>query len=387
MSNNRPKSRPLNIEVLESRQMMAGDARAFLQGDTLMIREQFGSIGGAQNVAVQELGNKIRVTGFTSAANPAGSKINGKESVEFNAQGVIKIDARLGGGQDNFGLTGDGADRARDYSIKTTNSSKANDNDVVSITNVRSRGSVLIETGAGQDNIDVTNSSLGQLAPHKSVIINTGVISAVGDSDRDVVIVVGVETGGIFSISTGASNDGIAIKDSKFGTLASHTMLIDTGKGADSVNIGPEPFEVGNVEARGDVIINMGRDLEADNDQVRIRNLFANGTIFVELGGGADTLDMVQSEALQDISLKGMKGNDTMRLIEVEAREKFFANLGDDQDLLDLTFVKAKKMTLDGGLGFDHLDKHQMPFIPSFFQNNWEVINGGTPTVPGPPKK
>ena len=44
---------------------------------------------------------------------------------------------------------------------------------------------------------------------------------------------------------------------------------------------------------------------------------------------------------------------------------------------LDMTFVNANKsMKLDGGAGFDHLEKHQMPFIRNLTIQNWENING-----------
>lgn len=385
MSVKRQSSRRLNLESLESRQLMAGNVSAFTDGNTLIIREALGSSGGAQNVFVKEFGNRLELSSFTTPASQTGSLINGQKTAVFFFQNkaVFKIDANLGGGQDTFGLTGNGSTVLRDLSIVTTNSSsRGNDGDQVSINNLKNVGSVFIDTGAGQDFLDITNSILGG-APNKSVVVNTGVLSAVGDSDRDELRILGVDTRSLLTINTGASADSFVIKNAKIGSQVSDTLLIDTGKGSDTVIIGPSASEVGAVEAKGAVVLITGKDLdtEPDNDQVHVRGLIAlsfdgkTGSVFMEIGSGNDTLDMVQSEA-RNFSLKGMKGNDTIRLNEVTARENFFADMGENDDLLDLTFVKANTMTLDGGAGFDNLERHLMPFIPSVTIRNWELLNG-----------
>ena len=63
------------MERLEDRRMMAGDVIASLDAaGTLIISEAVA--GEAQNVSVQQLANgNIRVAGFTTTANPGGSKI------------------------------------------------------------------------------------------------------------------------------------------------------------------------------------------------------------------------------------------------------------------------------------------------------------------------
>jgi len=51
--------------------------------------------------------------------------------------------------------------------------------------------------------------------------------------------------------------------------------------------------------------------------------------------------------------------------------------MGEGNDVLEQTFVKARNaMTLDGGAGFDTLNRFQSPFVPNLTIKNWEMING-----------
>src|SRR6188472_3066862 len=78
--------RKLNMEQMESREMMAGDISAYVQNGNLYINEAKNSIGKDQGVLVTQLANgNIRLQGqdaTNSGLTP--SKINGAKYADFN---------------------------------------------------------------------------------------------------------------------------------------------------------------------------------------------------------------------------------------------------------------------------------------------------------------
>jgi hypothetical protein len=109
-----------------------------------------------------------------------------------------------------------------------------------------------------------------------------------------------------------------------------------------------------------------------------MQDVFVTQHMVVELGAGTDFLDMVHASARGFISLGGQKGNDTMRLTEIESFDNFFASMGEGSDTLTITNVKTPKtVTLDGGDGdgYDKLFLSQSPNI-QLIRQGFEEING-----------
>jgi hypothetical protein len=383
------KSNRFHMERLEDRQMMAGDIHAFINNGTLFIQEEVGHFGGHQNVQVDVLPNgKVRLQGATSPINPAGSKVNGKDVVEFlipNTQ-ILHIDVNLGGGQDLvhvIGVPGQNLPLINDVKINVSDPlDNPNDVDVVLVEDVTVRGKLDVLTGAGRDIVRVHDSLVAQ-----NMTIRAGTTNSGGLSDSDQVVVDGVRVDRSLLITTGEGNDTVTVKNVNLprGDQGGH-MTIDTGNGADAINVGSIPVVVpvgsplasfGPVTAAGGLHIKAGTDLQNDVDTVRILDAFFDQNIVVELGAGNDNLNMVHALAGASITLAGQKGNDTMNVVEVEASDGFFAFLGEGDDILNMTFVKAQRMTLDGGPGTnDRLSLGQMPSIPSQTRTGWEFING-----------
>jgi hypothetical protein len=379
-----------HMERLENRQMMAGDFDAFFGAPgTLFIREAAGSVGGNQTVVVSILPDgKVRVEGGGTPSNPTGSSVNGQFApVEFAINGFLNIDMSLGGGQDQvivFGkLPGQNTPRVNNLKINTASSSdNANDADTVEVVGITVLGNFDVNTGAGRDLVRMDNSLVAQ-----NMTIRAGTVNPAGLTDRDDVILNGVRVDRSLLITTGESNDVVTVKNVNLprGDQGGH-ITIDTGNGADAINVGSVPVVVpigaqlanfGPVTAAGGLHIKAGTDLQNDVDTVRILDAFFDQNIVVELGAGNDNLNMVHALAGASISLAGQKGNDTMNVTEVEAFDGFFAFLGEGDDVLNLTYVKAQRMTLDGGAGTnDRLSLGQMPYIPSQTRTGWEFING-----------
>jgi hypothetical protein len=212
-----------------------------------------------------------------------------------------------------------------------------------------------------------------------NLTIESGVISSANDSDRDTIRLDGVEAQGISSINTGASADFVSIKRSTLGYeadggLASQSTMITTGAGADLIRMGSDANDLNAVGVRGNLIINTGADSQDEIDTVQLRDVDVDATIFADLGGGADQLEMLRVVARKNIEINAQKGNDKAVLNDVHAFDKFFANMGEGNDTLDMTFVRANnRLEANGGLGTDELRFGQMQ---SFVKNGWEKING-----------
>lgn len=376
------KTNRFHMERLEDRQMMAGDVEVILAAggnSTLLVKEAAGQAGTAQAVMVSRTpAGFTRIEGLPNADGGV-TKVNGKPFVDF-AQG-FGLDFRLGGGSDEVRLQDVGY--SGDIYVAVGHSTATKDNDKVIIDNVQTLGSLTISTAGGQDVVRVTNTQVGEGYEYYSpddLTIRTGVDAAVGDADKDTVFLENIEVLGSLNVSTGASNDAVTLKDAELGHGSHHfhTALISTGIGADTVALGPGPAAVGAVGVTGNLHIGTGLDSENDVDKVTMQDVFVTNSLTMFLGGGDDVLDMVNTQAREDVAIITGRGNDTARLTQVEAFDGFFTSMGEGSDILDITFVKARTVNLDGGGGdgYDRLFLSQSPNIPTLIRTGFEEING-----------
>ncbi len=384
------KNHQFHMERLEDRRLMAGDIEAFFGAPgTLFIREAAGHVGGEQSVQVSLLENgKVRVQGVTTPSNPQGSKVNGShDPVEFQVSGFMNLDVNLGSGRDLVHVIGLGSQQqnfSRVGNLKIDVASPTdnpNDADLVLVDKATVLGKLDVITGSGRDIVRVDNSFVGN-----EMTIRAGTANS-ATTDVDDVLVNGVRVDRSLLITTGENNDVVSVKNMNLprGDQGGH-ITIDTGNGADVINVGSVPVVVpvgvqppvfGPVTAAGGLHVKAGTDAQNDIDNVRIADAFFDQHIVVELGNGNDNLEMVNAFAKKSISLAGQSGDDTMNVREVEALDGFFASMGAGNDLLNMTFVKSQRMTLDGGAGTnDRLSRGQNPGIPSETITGWETING-----------
>lgn len=375
------KPHRLHLERLEDRQLMAGDLHAFVQNGTLFINEAAGKQGQIQNVQVAQLSSgKIQLTGLTSPVNPNITLINnGLDRVEFS--GVNRIEANLGGGQDNVVFLGtDNVFRIRDVVVNTTSpTSLNNDDDIVVFKDFKVMNSVQVTTGAGRDTVRVLNTALNAGTSTSATFqINTGVGTATNNSDADVIDINGLTTNTAVSIRAGASDDFVTMRNTKVGSTVRHLLWFDLGAGADTLNVGSGLNDFSMVSGTGGLRVDAGTDAQNDVDRVFMKDVFMSQSIFVQLGAGNDLVEMFNIQSRKSIDLRGMLGNDKMTLLGVEAFDNFFAKMGEGSDTLDITFVKAQRVELDGGDGdgYDRLFLQQSPNIPTLLRTGFEEING-----------
>jgi hypothetical protein len=380
------KSR-FSMERLEDRQLMAGDVTAMLVGDTLMLTEAGGHAGAAQEVIVSQTANgMLRIEGVSQAKTRGGvapphvreTLINGQKFVEFAIPKNLEINL------------GDGSDRVNlrnlsfvNLKINTTdpNAAGASDGDRVTLFNV-SAAEVDVRTGVGDDVVTIQSAVFGdgQAFDASDVRIDAGAPGASGASDRDTVTMLSSTVAGGTFITTGADADVVTIRDSIFGLVESDALKMETGAGADAIDLGTlNPQRIIGVLSRGNLEINAGATAEADADSVSMfRVMDELGAITVRLGGGDDRINMTGVSTVgvnKDITLFGGGGADTMTLTQVHAKNNLFADMGEGNDVLNLNSVTARLLFLDGGGDFDALNKSNAS-SPFLTQKGWERVNG-----------
>jgi hypothetical protein len=369
MSNFNKRNR-FHMERLEDRQMMAGDIHAFLNNGTLFIHEAANSIGGAQELEIAYVnGNKVRVT----AAQ--GMLINGKSSVLFETINGLDIDAKLGGGKDVVHVTGPGAVGSVQGVVKIDTADPAfspNDEDVVTARNL-TIAQLDITTGSGHDVVEVANTNVNGELGLGNLNIRAGINTLGVFSDQDTVVVGLTHVQHDMSLLTGASNDRVILKNVDVGKVDGDLLWVDLGAQDDVLDLGSGLNDFTPVTG-----IALRVDARDGNDRVAMADVFFNAGIAVQLGAGEDVLNMRNVQSRTNMSVRGEGGNDTMILQQVEAFDNFFAFMGEGSDTLDITFIKARKVELDGGdgAGYDKLFLSQSPNIPTLIRRGFEEING-----------
>ena len=305
------QNKRLQMEQLEDRQLMAGNVLAFMSSGNLHVVEAAGQIGRGQAVQVAQLSNgNIRVQGLSSQDGGT-SLINGGTFRDFTVPGNLNVNL-----------------------------------------------------GAGRDNV-----VLGRSAPStfNNVYINTGVAAATAIDDRDFVNVERVTTRGHLTVDTGASSDYVSVFNNRVGdTSGIDNLTLRTGTAADYIN-------VNNVNVNGNLSVSTyNTDSESDADHVHLEMAFARSNLQVFTGGGDDYLTVVNGFAGNDAFFTTGAGNDTVRLTEVQAVDDFMTYLEAGDDTLDMQYLRADVLTLDGGVGTDRLTKSVEGEVNQLLESNWE---------------
>ena len=204
----RSKSLPtrFRMELLENRQMMAGDVAASVVNGNLYISEALGQSGLDNGVRVFQVSpGVVRVMGAESASGDASkSLVNGQQFQDFMITGDLNVS--LGAGNDRLHLGYDGGASAPNFN------------------------NVNINMGA-PDLVIAQSSSLAK-----------GGLGGVGGiynpPDRDEVMGWGFNSRGVTTINTGIGNDWVFIGQANIGDgLGVDKLTINTGAGADTASI------------------------------------------------------------------------------------------------------------------------------------------------------
>jgi hypothetical protein len=287
----------LGVDRLESREVLSGNVTAYVSSNTLFLVEQAGQYGQSNAVQVTQLASgNIRVSGLVNGTGTV-SKVNGAAYQDFALP----------------------------------------------------NGTLVASLGAGNDLIRVVNAKFNN--------VNLD-LSYPNTNDADVIDVNGVQTTGAMQLRTGGGIDTISVRGTKVGDGSGYEDLnINSGAGADSVKVG----QIGGafVQVHGNLILNTFTSLaEVDPDTVQIYQTLVYKSIYLDTGAGNDTIKLGDVTAGVDIVLVAGDGNDKANLDEVWAYNNFFVAMATGNDTLDVQYLRANYLSLDGGPGFDTLNHY-----------------------------
>jgi hypothetical protein len=308
----------LRIESLERREMMAGDVAAVMSGGDLHLTEAVGHEGADQCVMVSQLSDgRIRVFG-NWAEDSTQSTVNGQAYQDFTVTGSLFVDFDAG------------------------------------------KDLVMFDSGVAKPTFN-------------EVHIDVGAATATGDSDNDDVIIWGAITRGSMFIDTGAGDDWVYITDASIGDpMHPADLVIRTGSGVDGVDV-----KTLSAVIHGSLDIQTYESLkETDNDRVLVEDATMTQDLRIRTGGGNDDVWLNIVAAYDDIEIETGDGHDKAKLEYVTALDDLMARMGDGFDNLELNNVSAADASLLGELGHDNVTKSGQNTFGTLVESSWEFYNG-----------
>jgi hypothetical protein len=268
--------RPLALESLELRQMLAGNVTVSL-------------VGGNLFVAGDDESNQIAVTAGTEAGS-------------FNVKGLNGTTVTMAGSSTPAPDTGLVVTGVRGHvSVRM-----ADGDDAVEVSNAEFRRGLLVETGAGNDTVNVHDVKLG------------GFLNIVTGVDNDTVTVGTASTPATALVSDSAANVraalaidiflGDGVDSAQVNSAAAPAIIAGGGKGADTVGIH---------SIRTASLVVGGGD-GSDVDQVDVTGAKAIAAV-IGTGGGADRVGIVDS-AFTSLNVAMGSGDDGLSLQKVKAK-------------------------------------------------------------------
>lgn len=307
----RLRHRPLFVEGLEMRAMLAGNVTATVSGETLFVTGD----NSDNAVVIQQTGtNQFTVVG----AAASGTTINGTvEGTPFIANNVRNFEIDLRGGNDSLGISnsdtfltavadellgGAQADPGLPEDALTlrgyANIRTGLGDDAIAV-QLRAGGSIFIGANAGSDAVVVEGSSA------TSLVINADTGYQVTDGDDYVRVRGTTTTVGSIVVNTFAGNDNVLLVDD----TSAASIVVNAGVGF--VNSGILDFDNisgAGLTARYDILIFGGGNVDNETlSDIDARFL----TVF---GGRGDDAITVGSLDLTGATLLGEAGNDTITL-------------------------------------------------------------------------
>jgi hypothetical protein len=302
----------------------------------------------------------------------------------------------------------------------------------------QSRNTVTINTGKGNDWVFVGKATIGDGLGTDNLVINTGAgadqvtmmgamvrgnldiqtYSALSETDADVVYFdasLGTTTtfvSGNVNVRTGGGNDMIFSTDPGdadysvwwLGVKSLGSMSFDTGAGDDLAYLrnirvggnfsmfagaGADTLDMRLTEldpsfglagaVNGDVYVQMyANATEADADTVMFNDIGAGLGMSILMGSGNDVLKLIDATVFDNMLLDTGAGNDLMELNNVLAVDNLFALLGEGDDTLNIMslYQPLGIARIDGGAGYDRLNKSGAFPTTGLQQIGWEMING-----------
>ena len=169
----------------------------------------------------------------------------------------------------------------------------------------------------------------------------TGGVTLTGGDDRDVLVLTGATVGGRVRAETGAGRDTVVVR----GNSTVGSVVAITGDDTDSIALVDS-------HVRKAFAVNAG----GDADRISIARATIGGTTRLTAGAGNDQVRAIESSLVRLVTNAGA-GKDRVRVQTTDVTDVMFADLGDDDDRLDVDrrSASATSTRLFGGDGFDRL--------------------------------
>ena len=278
-SKNQKKNRNLSLQVLEDRNMFAGNVLANLAGTHLAIS---GDVLDNQVDIAEIAPNTIQVTGL------AGTTVNGAPMQVFAASLIEDVTVQSGDGRDQIVI--------HDLSLTDT-----------------PNGNLKVFTSEQDDQV-----IMRRVTTSNSIEIDTG-------DHNDIVRAFQVGTGGMWTTRSGNGHDSVAMR-----TVAAKEMVADTMDGNDRLRI-----------QDGKIRTNLSVNTDTENDTVRIEQVRVGNDLRIQTGQGMDRVRLRDISAGNDAGVETGSESDTAVFSRVKARHNVFANTGTGDDFLIMHRVKA----------------------------------------------
>jgi hypothetical protein len=436
--------RKLRMEQMEGRQMMAGDVFAYLQNGSLYVNEAQGQAGRDNGITISQMENGIvRIQGHDPLNTTTGtpSKVNGAAYVDLQLPSSDlgtgrNLYVNLGGSEDQIvfqnGTGGVPTFQNVSLSVGGVVKKGTSENDRIIVNSLAVHGSLTVDTGAGDDWVFLSSTTIGDGWGADLATINTGAGAdtvtvkngtqihglldiqtyyALSETDADTVYfdteamgdgAILIRTGGgadnfmitnpsssavFFSgltvygnltVDLGAGNDVAYVRGLK--TTGNFQLLM--GAGADNVTIDNRVIYQLDGQAfvpsiGGNVDVQMYSTItEADADVLNIYDGIIYGSVTARMGAGNDTFLLVDAEFIgNDLDLKMDAGNDSAE-ISGYVVDHLMTWMGEGEDILRLGKTWAYRLLMDGNLGTDRLYTTLETKAQYFDYLGWEYVNG-----------
>lgn len=410
--------RPLQLESLERRELLAGNVTAQVTGNTLIVRGN-----NADNVVAI-----IQVAEGVYAVAGLDTTVNGSSGPFVTNRPVRNITADMGKGNDLLGFSNDAVAAYElpliEFGIDVEAIVGIPAEDVQAFIDASTSddefnlpGNVSIKMGDGNDGFEllgtvggnfVANLGGGQNAfglfgtslPQRAAV--GGTMSIVGGSLTDVVTILETNVAGATSVVLGDGANFVTAEGAAFGSLSivtgkhedlvhiestdiRNSLSVVTGAGNDSVIA--HDHENGDVNVGLNEFINTG----AGHDYVEVEGDIG-GSLTILTGDGNDGVDVFDTRIRYNLTIDTGKGNDHsdlevgsssfsgnggVFLEDVNVGNFAYIYLGAGNDTLDILTSRARRAYLYGGAGFDSLsvDSDSLAAIDFFFRTQFEDEN------------
>ena len=403
-------ARPLLVEPLECRRMLAGDVEVRRSGDNLKIRGD-SECNGLLVVQLSE--GRYAVAGFDHDGAPTTinggtepvivSGIDGNFDIDLrNGDDLIGIGNNIGmiaalaadigfGGiihpQDDFGLpplpatqlevprslllkTKDGEDGVmflgRVNRSAIINTDKHSDG--LAIANSRIGDNLIIHTEKGEDGVLLENVSVDD-----HIHIDTG-------HDGDTLLAQGVEARRAVLL-TGSGRDVLGISD----TELDRELSVRTSSGNDSVLVtqsearridihtdsGDDTLEMGAFEVEDDLVANLG----SGRDEALIADALIGDNLLVFLGSGDDLLTIDNIGVGDNVLIDAGSGRDDIEIMASDIDRLLHVLMGSGNDVLSIANSTVRRAILHGGSDRDTLNVDDLSFADDVDKHSFEDVN------------